>query len=133
MNSFAVLLEYPLYGSLHSFLVCKRRGCFSNSTNQWAGLNNQDEEDSLLKAMPDESRPFLSSSLADSNLRSRAFKVPMNVALCDMDHLLFGLQIVNGLEFLETSGVRNITCLYIQATFLSKHYSKSLYCKSIES
>ena len=100
-----MLLEYPLYGSLLSFLVCKRLGRISNSTKLWAGLEYRKQEESILRALPDENRQFLSGLLDDYRVRQRPFEAPLNAQLTDVDLLLFALQIANGMQFLAESGV----------------------------
>ena len=72
----------------------------------WAGLGYQDQEDNVLRALPDESRPFLSSLLDDMRVRERPFKTPLNEPLTSLDLLLFALQLVNGMQFLTDAGVR---------------------------
>jgi hypothetical protein len=98
-------MEYPLFGSLHSFLVCKRLGHISNKNTEWAGLEYQKEEDSVLNALPDENRPFLSRLLDDYHVRRQPFTATLNACLTDVDLLLFSLQIANGLQHLYESGV----------------------------
>ena len=104
-NPTALLLEYPLYGSLYAFLVCKRLGRISNNAKGWAGTDNQNLEDTILRALPDENRQFLSSLLDDYKVRSRPFLAPLNEEFSDIDLLLFALQIANGMQFLAESGV----------------------------
>lgn len=98
-------MEYPLYGALQPFLVCKRRGYLSNNSSQWAGLEHQNLEDNVIRALPDDTRCSLTSLLDDYDTRSRPFKSPLNVHLSDLDVLLFGLQIASGMNFLTNSGV----------------------------
>lgn len=104
-NITAIMLEYPLYGNFLAFLICKRLGRISNNNKGWAGLDYQSQEDSVLRALPDEDRLYLSNLLDDWNVRSRPFKAALNVGLSELDLLLFAVQIANGMQFLNESGV----------------------------
>ena len=102
----ALLFEYPLYGSLHSFLTCKRRGMISDNSNLWAGLENCSMEPNVLLAVPESSRKVLSPLLNDFDIRSRPFMAPLNEKLSHLDTLLFALQLADGMDFLDKSRVR---------------------------
>ena len=47
----SLILECPLYGSLHAFLICKRRGHIADNAHQWAGLNSEGADGELLMAV----------------------------------------------------------------------------------
>lgn len=99
------MLEYPVYGSLHSFLVCKRLGRISDNSSQWEGIKFQQLEANILRALPDENRQFLSHLLDSASLRSQPFKGPLNANFRELDLLLMALQICSGMQFLTESGV----------------------------
>ena len=101
----AILLEYPVYGNFLSFLVCKRLGRISNNSKGWGGLDYWPLEERVLKALPDENRQYLSSLLDGMNVRSRPYKAALNVGFSDLDLWLFAVQIANGMQFLNESGV----------------------------
>lgn len=72
------------------------------------GLDYQKQEDSVLKGLPEENRPFLSRLLDDYRVRQRPFCAPLNAHFTDVDLLLFALQIANGLQHLSEAGVSKV-------------------------
>ena len=102
------MLEFPLYGSLHSFLVCKRRGKISNNTSSWGGLQLEVPVDHLVVALPEGTRESLSPLLDDLLVRKRPFEQPLKDPICDVDQLLFVLQIAHAMQFLARNGVREL-------------------------
>lgn len=68
-------------------------------------LENQELEKKVLKAVSDETRPYLSSLLDSFETRSQAFVKPLSESLSGVDLLLFAIQISSGLEFLANVGV----------------------------
>ena len=101
----AVMLEYPIFGSLHTFLICKRRGKVFGSTNTWGGLQLDLAKDKVVFALPESDRESLSCLLDNPSIRRRPFHQMLKEPICDVDQLLFALQIVHGLQFLSDNGV----------------------------
>lgn len=99
-------MEYPPYGSLHTYLLIKRRAHISNSTLLWGGLQLTSDEPLVIKALPETERPHLSMLLDDYDNRSRAFNIPLNEPFSELDELLFAVQIGSAMEFLIDEGVR---------------------------
>lgn len=99
------MLEYPTFGSLHTFLICKRRGKVSGSNHQWGGLQLEIEKDKLVFALPESDRESLSPLLDDPAIRRRPFEQPLKEPIADMDQLLFALQIGHGMKYLVDNGV----------------------------
>lgn len=129
-NISALMLEYPLYGSLYSFLVCKRLGGISKSSKSWAGLDYQVQEDSVLRALPDENRQFLSRLLDDYRVRQRPFAATLDADFTDVDLLLFALQVANGMQFLVESGVNCVRQLSAESITISVSFFLKLSCLS---
>ena len=102
------MLEFPIFGSLHTFLICKRRGKISNSTNSWGGLQLEIPMDHFVVALPEGTRESLSSLLDDPVVRKRPFEQLLKEPICDVDQLLFALQIAHGMQFLSNNGVRKL-------------------------
>ena len=101
----AIMLEFPTFGSLHTFLVCKRRGRISHSSNPWGGLQLELPLDSLVLALPEGARESLSPLLDDPVIRKRPFEQMLKEPICDVDQLLFALQIAHAMQFLASNGV----------------------------
>ena len=101
----AIMLEFPTFGSLHTFLVCKRRGRISRSSNPWGGLQLELPLDSLVLALPEGARESLSPLLDDPVIRKRPFEQMLKEPICDVDQLLFALQIAHAMQFLASNGV----------------------------
>jgi hypothetical protein len=99
------MLEFPTFGSLHTFLVCKRRGKISGSTNPWGGLQLELPADRLVLALPEGARESLSPLLDNPIVRKRPFEQVLKEPICDVDQLLFALQIAHGMRFLASNGV----------------------------
>ena len=101
----ALIMEYPPYGCLHTYLLIKRRARISNSTMLWGGLKLTSDEPLVIKALPETERPHLSMLLDSYDSRSRAFNIPLNESFSELDELLFALQVGFAMEFLIDQGV----------------------------
>lgn len=99
------MLEYPTYGSLHTFLICKRRGKIFGSVNKWGGLQLELPTDHLVVALTEGTRESLFPLLDDPVVRRRPFEQVMKEPISDVDQLLFALQIAHGMQFLTNNGV----------------------------
>lgn len=62
--------------------------------------------DRLVFALPEGVRESLSPLLDDPIIRKRPFEQVLKEPICDMDQLLFALQIAHGMQFLASNGVR---------------------------
>ena len=101
----AIMMEYPTYGSLYSFLICKRRGKVFGNTSLWGGLQLELSLDKLVFALSEESRESLCPLLDDPSVRGRPFNQPLKDPLGTVDQLLMALQIAHGMQFLTDNGV----------------------------
>ena len=113
----AIMLEYPTFGSLHTFLVTKRRSKASGSTHSWGGLQLELSNDRLVFALPEAMRESLSTLLDDPAIRERPFRQQLRDPICDVDQLLFALQIAHGMKFLTDNNV-SISVVYVVQYFL---------------
>lgn len=45
----AIMLEYPLHGRFHSFLVLKRKSALSGNTQHWPGWTRRNSQGKVVK------------------------------------------------------------------------------------
>jgi hypothetical protein len=95
----AVMLEYPLHGRLHSFLVLKRKCLLSGNSKQWHGWLQRDSEKGVAEAVRSDVAN-LCSLLADAEVRCNPYSQPLNSTFIDTDLLLFALQIASAMDHL---------------------------------
>ena len=114
-------MEYSPYGTLHTYLLIKRRAMFSQNTSKWAGLDYVSDESLVIKALEETDRSCISSLLDDYEARSRAFNIPLCEPFSDVDVLLFGLQIACTMDFLYTEEVSECQslCQYVSVGWVS--------------
>ena len=128
---YALLFEFPLYGSLHSFLTCKKQGIASDNSSKWAGLEFRSLEPSVLSALPECNRKVLSPHLANYISRAGPFMAPLNKPLASLDMLLFALQVADAMEFLEKSRVREGGVAAGQTSDFFLQFKKILTSKAV--